>query len=205
MTLVGILVYLAAYAGAVALPGPGIAALIARVLARGHGGIAAYLAGFLVGDLVWFGLAATGLAAIAATFAPLIVAIRFLGAGYLLYLAFRLVTTRREPLDAEAQVGSKGPWTRDFASSLSLTLGNPKAITFFLALLPTVIDLRRLDVSTGVVLGLLMGLTQVVILGGYALLASRTRKMFHSRKAMKALDIGTGAVMAGAAVVVATR
>jgi threonine/homoserine/homoserine lactone efflux protein len=37
---------------AVASPGPGIAALVARVLAHGTGGIAAFIAGFVVGDLV---------------------------------------------------------------------------------------------------------------------------------------------------------
>jgi threonine/homoserine/homoserine lactone efflux protein len=52
VTTVGVLVFLAAYATAAALPGPGLAALVARVLARGLDGVPAYVMGFVAGDLI---------------------------------------------------------------------------------------------------------------------------------------------------------
>jgi hypothetical protein len=67
MTLASMFLFLLAYATAVAVPGPGLAALIARVLARGAGGVAPFIAGFIVGDLVWFAIAAAGMAALAET------------------------------------------------------------------------------------------------------------------------------------------
>jgi hypothetical protein len=54
--------FAAIYAVAVASPGPGIAALVARVLSRGTGGMPAFVAGFVVGDLAWFAVAAKGFA-----------------------------------------------------------------------------------------------------------------------------------------------
>ena len=64
MTLYGLLTFCAVYALTGASPGPGIAAVIARGLAHGMKGTPAFIAGFLAGDLVWFGIAATGLAAL---------------------------------------------------------------------------------------------------------------------------------------------
>ena len=54
MTSTGLLTFCAVYALAVATPGPGVAAIIARSLAHGLKGAPAFIAGFVVGDLVWF-------------------------------------------------------------------------------------------------------------------------------------------------------
>jgi hypothetical protein len=64
MTLAGLLTFGAVYGAAVASPGPGVTAVVARVLARGLRGAPAFIAGFLVGDLIWFALAATALHAL---------------------------------------------------------------------------------------------------------------------------------------------
>jgi len=90
MTIYGLLTFCAVYALAVAAPGPGVAAVIARGLAHGLKGTPAFIAGFMVGDLAWFGIAATGLAALAKTAATAFVVIKWIGVAYLLYLAWKL-------------------------------------------------------------------------------------------------------------------
>jgi threonine/homoserine/homoserine lactone efflux protein len=75
-----LLVFAAAYLAALILPGPGVTALVARVLSRGTHGASAYIAGFVAGSLLWFTIAATGLAVLASTFAAVFVAIRYAGA-----------------------------------------------------------------------------------------------------------------------------
>src|SRR5262245_4602396 len=100
MSWYGLGIFCAIYLIAVATPGPGVAAVIARSLARGSRGAAAFIAGFLVGDLVWFVFAATGLAALAQTAYALFVVLKYVGAAYLLYLAYRLWTSPAQPLDA---------------------------------------------------------------------------------------------------------
>src|SRR4029077_6828251 len=92
MTFSSLILFAAVYFAAVATPGPGVAALIARVLGQGLKGVAPFIAAFFVGARIWLPLAATGLAVIAKTFAGVFIAIKFAGAVYLLYLAWRMAT-----------------------------------------------------------------------------------------------------------------
>jgi threonine/homoserine/homoserine lactone efflux protein len=204
MTIAGLLVFCMAYGLAVASPGPGIAALVARVLARGLRGTPAFIAGFLVGDLVWFAIAATGLAVLAQTFALLFTIIKYAGVAYLLYLAWRLWTAPVEANEVPREVKAERP-LRLFLGGLSLTLGNPKVIIFFLALLPTVVDLASLSVLGFIEIAGLIAVMLTTILTGYALMAAYARQLFTSTRAIRIVNRGTGLMMAGAAVTIATR
>src|ERR1700749_2407134 len=94
MTFNSLVLFVAVYFAAVAMPGPRVAALIARVLGQGLKGVAPFIAGYFVGDMIWLTFAATGLAVIAKTFAGVFIAIKFAGVAYLLYLAWRMATAR---------------------------------------------------------------------------------------------------------------
>lgn len=204
MTLTGLLTFCAVYALAVATPGPGIAAIIARSLAHGSKGAPAFMAGFVIGDLVWFTIAATGLAAIAKTAATLFVAIKWAGVAYLLYLAWKLWKAPAERVEVRDDEGRQHGW-RAFVASLMLTLANPKAILFFVALLPTVIDLASMNAVRFLEITAAIVIVQPMVLGSYVLLAARARQLFTTPSAVRRLNRGSGVAMAGAAVVVATR
>ena len=204
MSFYGLLTFCAVYALAVATPGPGVAAIIARSLAHGLKGAPAFIAGFVVGDFVWFAIAATGLAALAKTAAVLFVAIKWAGVAYLLYLAWKLWTAPAERVEVNEPDDGQHGW-RAFVASLMLTLANPKAILFFLALLPTVIDLTTLDTLRFVEISAAMIVVLPAVLGTYALLATKARQLFTTPQAVRRLNRSSGVAMAGAAVVVATR
>jgi threonine/homoserine/homoserine lactone efflux protein len=204
MTLAGILTFCAVYALAVATPGPGIAAIIARSLAHGSKGAPAFIAGFVVGDLVWFTIAATGLAALAKTAATLFIVIKWAGVAYLLYLAWKLWRAPAERVEVRDDDGRQHGW-RAFVASLMLTLANPKAILFFLALLPTVIDLASLNAIRFLEISLAIAIVLPLVLGTYVFLAARARQLFTTPSAVRRLNRSSGVAMAGAAVVVATR
>ena len=198
-----LLVFAVAYFAALVLPGPGVTALIARVLARGMHGAPAFIGGFVVGSLVWFGIAATGLAVLAATFASVFVAIRYAGAAYLLYLAWKLWTAPPRPLDA-GQASPEGRW-RLFLTGVAINLGNPKVIVFFLALLPTVVDLGALTPLGFAELALIVTTIASSVLAAYALAAARARRVLTSPRAVRLANRGSSAIMAGAAVTIAIR
>jgi threonine/homoserine/homoserine lactone efflux protein len=204
MTIYGLLTFGAVYALAVATPGPGIAAIIARSLAHGLKGAPAFILGILIGDLTWFSIAATGLAALAKTAAALFVLIKWAGVAYLLFLAWKLWTAPAERVEATADDRRVHGW-QAFLGGLSLTLANPKAILFFLALLPTVIDLSSLNVWRFLEISAVMSLLLPTVMGTYAYLAARARELFTTAKAVRRLNRSSGLAMAGAAVVVATR
>lgn len=198
-----LLIFAAAYLAALILPGPGVTALIARVLARGTHGAPAFIGGFVVGSLLWFAIAATGLAVLAASFATVFVAIRYAGAAYLLYLAWKLWTAPARALDApQASPDGSG---RLFLTGVAINLGNPKVIVFFLALLPTVVDLGALTPLGFAELALIMTAIASGVLTVYALAAARARRLLTSPRAVRMVNRCSGAVMAGAAVTIAAR
>jgi threonine/homoserine/homoserine lactone efflux protein len=165
----------------------------------------AFIAGFLIGDLIWFSVAATGLAALAQTARVVFVVIKYAGAVYLLYLAYRLWTAP-PATTAEAQTVDTGQKPMQlFLGSLALTMANPKTAIFFLALLPTVVRLEELTVFGFLEIVAVISVVLPLVLGGYVFLAARARRMFKSPRAVRTINRSTGAAMACAAVAVATR
>ena len=204
MSFSGLGIFCLVYFLAVASPGPGVAAVVARALAHGTRGAGAFIAGYVVGDLVWFTVAALGLAALAHSFQSVFVVVKYAGAAYLLYLAYRAWNTPVAVVGAEPRAPEQRP-AQLFLGSLSLTLANPKTIAFFLALLPTVVRLESLTVSGFFAIALVICIVLPLTLGSYVFLAARTRKLFQSTRSIRALNRGAGIAIAGAAVAIATR
>lgn len=200
----GLILFSSALFIAAASPGPGIAAIVARVLGRGPKGAVALSAGIVLGDLVWLTFAVLGLAALAQAFHGVFLAVKYAGAIYLLYLAYKLWTAPVPTQDVKPDEKTDNP-AKLLLGGLALTLGNPKAIVFYLALLPTFLDLARITVLGYVELALATMLVLSVVFGGYILLATRARRLFTSPGAIRILNRVTGTVMAGAAAAVAAR
>lgn len=204
MSLYGLLAFCTVYLLAAATPGPGVAAVLARSLAHGMRGAPAFVAGFLVGDLIWFGVAATGLTALAQTAQTVFLVVKYAGVVYLLYLAWRLWTAPARPLEAPEAAHGERP-LRLFLGSLALTLGNPKAIMFFVALLPTLVHMETLTTWDYIQVGAVIALILPLVLFSYALAAARARRLLREPRAMRIMNRAAGTTMAGAALVVATR
>jgi threonine/homoserine/homoserine lactone efflux protein len=207
MDLTALAAFAAALFVAAASPGPNVAAVVARVLGRGTRGALAFTSGIALGDVVWLTFAITGLAVVAQTFQGVFLAVKYVGAAYLLWLAWKLWTAPARPAEVAAIAGD-APGERPgrlFLTGLALTMGNPKVMVFYLALLPSILDLGRVTPAgyAGLVVVTLAVLT--VVLGGYVALSGRARRLLRSERALRLLNRGTGTVMAGAAVAVATR
>ncbi len=203
MDLSGFLVFCGVYAMATFSPGPAVAAIVARTLAVGARRTAPFIFGVIAGDLVWFALVALGLAALAQNFQTLFLVIKYAGVAYLLYLAYRLWTA---PADAPKEAPqARGEGWKLFLGGLALTMGNAKVMVFFVSILPLVVDLAALTPLLAIELALTMMLILSAAMWTYALAAARARRLIASARAMRLVNRGTGAVMAGAAVAVAAR
>ena len=156
----------------------------------------------MIGDLVWFTIAVTGLAALAQTASAVFATIKYAGAAFLLYLAWRIWTVPATGADAtddpRADADSQRP-SRLFAGSLALTLGNPKTMVFFLALRPTVVQLDRLTVAGCAEIAVVLP----AVLGAYVLAAARARRLLQNPRAVRIVNRTGASVMAGAAIAVA--
>ena len=187
---------------AVISPGPAIAALVARIMARGTDGIVAFCAGLVLGDLIWLCCAMFGLAALAALFQPVFMIVKYCGAAYLLFLACKLWRDSGAPVNAEPV---RGQGLQLFGAALLLSLGNPKIMLFYLALMPTLIDLTRLTVADMAELAAIVALVVSVVLAGYVVLAAHARRMFTSPRALRTVNRTAGVAMAGAAAAIVAR
>jgi threonine/homoserine/homoserine lactone efflux protein len=205
VSLYGLLIFSSVYMLAVATPGPGVAGVVARSQGRGPQGALAFIGGFLIGDLIWFTVAAPGLAALAQTARLVFVVIKYAGAVYLLYLAYRMWTAPPRVAAEENLLDTGQKPTQLFFGSLALTLAKPKTAIFFLALLPTVVRLEDLTVAGFLEIVAVISVVLPLVLGGYVLLAARARRIFKSERAVRNINRSTGAAMACAAVAVATR
>ncbi len=200
----GLLVFAAALLVAAASPGPGIAAIVARVLGRGAQGAVAFASGVAIGDVVWLSFAIGGLAVLAQTFQPVFLVVKWAGVAYLLYLAWRMW---RAPVSAQDTVADpkQDRAAVSFLAGLSVTMGNPKVMVFYVALLPTIIDLGGVTVLGYAELVAVTLAVLAVVFGGYIVLAERARRLIASPRAQRAANRSAAVAMTGAAAWVASR
>ena len=204
MDLAALVLFAGTLLVAAASPGPGIAALVAQVVGKGPNSAGAFAAGLILGDLVWLAVAILGLAVVAQTFHEIFLIIKYAGAVYLVYLAWRMWTAPVEPRDTAAAPRREG-YVRLFFAGLAVTLGNPKVVAFYLALLPTLIDLPRVGLFGYVELASISIVILTAVFGAYVAAAARARALFRSPRAMRVFNRAGGTLMAGAAVAVATK
>jgi threonine/homoserine/homoserine lactone efflux protein len=188
------LIYCGFYAVAIAVPGPGVIAVVARALGSGFRSVLPATLGILIGDLILMTLSAFGLALVAQAMGQLFLIVKIAGALYLFYLAYKYWTAKVEEI-GEVVPQSTG---RGVLAYLGLTLGNPKAIAFFVALLPVAVNPRELNLIGYLQLCAATFVLIPAITLGYAALASQLSRFVASRKARQRINKGAGAVMAGA-------
>ncbi|MEJ1117507.1 LysE family translocator [Phyllobacterium sp. CCNWLW109] len=203
MDITSLVVFAVALAVASASPGPSVAALVARVLSKGHRDVFPFWIAMWIGEAIWLALAVLGLSLLAQTFQPLFLAIKWFGVGYLLFLAWKMWHAPVETL-AEHFACSGSRWRLALAGFV-VTMGNPKTMMFYVALLPTIVDLHKISIFGWLELTFAMFCVVIAIDLCWTLAASRARRFFTSRKSMKIANRTSAGMMAGAAVAVAVR
>ncbi|MFC5991085.1 LysE family translocator [Limoniibacter endophyticus] len=198
MDLTQLLPYCIALGIAAAIPGPGVIALIARALGSGFRHGLAFAGGLILGDLTFLGAACFGLAMIAAALGELFLIVRIAASIYLAYLAWKLwrSTGLNERMGAVAEESVRS----SFSAGYLITLSNPKTIVFYLALMPTVIDLGSI---TPAIFGLLVVATTLILLLvmlPYAALAASARGVLTKPAIMRGLNRSAATILMGTAV-----
>ncbi|WP_299026242.1 LysE family translocator [uncultured Sulfitobacter sp.] len=192
--------YGAALTLAAAIPGPGVAALVGQSLGMGFRASLPFIMGIAVADLVYLTAAIVGLAALAQAFAGALMAIKVLGALYLVYLAYRFWTSKAGLTRVEAATKRDG--ARAFITGFAVTMGNPKAIVFYLALLPAVVDLEGIGMSQWFFLAVLtVGILFAVLLP-YAALAAKARLFMARSGALLRLNRVAALTIGGAGAII---
>src|SRR4029079_5060364 len=181
-----------------ASPGPSIAALVARVISRGHRGVIPFIAAMWIGEAVWLALRGFRLTGSSQTCHMVFLTIKYAGLCYLAYLAYKMWTAPVAVKEDELPQADSS--FRLFLTGLAITLGNPKIMIFYLALLPTIIDLAHVSLIGWGSLTVAMCVVLAAVDVAYVLLAGRARRFIRSARAMKAANRCSAVTMGGAAV-----
>ncbi|MGW8374184.1 LysE family translocator [Streptomyces sp. ODS28] len=196
--------FFAASAASLVIPGPDFVLVTRHSLTRGSGPALATAAGVVGGLTVHAGLAVAGVAALLAALPEALTVLRLAGAAYLItlgVLALRsrggkgLVTTDPEEAQEQpAQRGLRGP----FVQGLLNNLLNPKAVVFFVALLPTFVSpggsaagQTALLAATVIAMAALWWSLYIALLGRLG----RSWKALRSPRADRVVTKGSGAAL----------
>jgi threonine/homoserine/homoserine lactone efflux protein len=198
-----LLIFAGALLVAAGSPGPSIATLVARVVARGHRDVLPFLVAMWVGEAIWLSLAVWGLNAIAQSFQLVFLSLKWIGVAYLLFLAWKMWNAPSH-LD-ESSVPERVSPAKMFAAGLAITLGNPKIMIFYMALLPAIIDLQHLTLLGWAELTITMVLVLMAVDAAWVVMAARARLLLQTPQAIRVANRCSAGVMAGAATAIATR
>jgi threonine/homoserine/homoserine lactone efflux protein len=184
-------------------PGPGLATIISRSLASGVIAGLAVTAGLVLADFFFMAVAMAGLTAIATAMGPLFQIVKYAGALYLVWLGYRSFRGSGKPLIVTPK-GGRG-LAKDVGLGFLVTLGNPKAILFYGALLPTFLDMTKIELSDFLVLAVIVVVISYLVYGSYIFLAERSWRLLSSSAASRFFNRLTGTILIGAGIAVAAR
>lgn len=175
-------------------PGPGTFAILARGLSSGAKACVFLALGMTISDAMYLIFACFGLATLATHYSDVFVIIRFIGAFYLFYLGYKMWTT---PVNLEINTEQKvfhSP-IKSFIQGFLISASNPKVILFYIAFLPTFIDLTKLttgDIVIATLLSIIALMLGLMLVGS---LAAKISHYFHSKQATKRLNRTAGSIM----------
>ena len=192
MTLSNIIALFGAMLVLAALPSLSVLTVVTRAISSGllHGVLTAL--GIVVGDIVFILVAIYGLSMIAST-GGLFMVVKYLGGAYLVWLGVGLWRARAQAMEIETVQKSSG--LSSFLAGLLLTLGDQKAILFYMGFLPAFVDLSALSLGdTGVIIAIAT-LTVGGVKLAYAYLADRARFLFQNQRPRQLINRIAGSIM----------
>jgi threonine/homoserine/homoserine lactone efflux protein len=172
-------IFAAASAAFVAVPGPSVIYIVSRSLAEGRtAGIVSAL-GIQTGGLVHVLAAAVGVSALLASSAVAFSVVKYAGAAYLIYLGIRKFMEGDTPLaDDDVRAGRR----RLYTQGVVVNTLNPKTALFFLAFLPQFVDPDRAVAPQVLALGVLFLVIATVSDSTYAIVAGSVRGWLGQRR-----------------------
>ena len=175
-------------------PGPVWLALLARGMSGGFAAAWPLALGVAVGDILWPLLAVLGVTWVAATFDGLMVALKYLAVVMFAVMGFLLIRHADRTIAADSRLTRPGAWA-GFMAGLAVILGNPKAIVFYMGMLPGFFELTAV---TPLDIAAIVTISFVVPLGGnltMALFIDRVRRLLAAPAALRRTNIVSGVLL----------
>ena len=188
----------ALYAGALVIlfltPGPVWVALTARALSGGFNAAWPLALGVVVGDVIWPFLAILGVSWILSVYGGFLELLKWVACATFLLMGWLVIRNADKTIASDSRLTRPGMWA-GFLAGLAVIIGNPKAILFYMGMLPGFFDLSALTAAD---IAVICGISFVVPLLGNLILASfidRARRLMTSPTALRRTNLVAGALL----------
>ena len=186
------------YAVAVAIlfltPGPVWVALLARALSGGFRSAWPLALGVVIGDAIWPFLAIIGVTWIVSVYAGFLTVLKWVAVAFFIGMGIMILRNANKEISTDNRLTRPGMWA-GFVAGLAVILGNPKAILFYMGMLPGFFDLSTVTAPD---IAAIMAVSMVVPLAGNLLLAAfveRLRRLLSTPKAIRRMNISAGCML----------
>ena len=193
------------YAGALFVlfmtPGPVWVALIARTMAGGFAAAWPLALGVVIGDVMWAVLAILGVTWVASQIDGFMAILTWVACGTFLFMGYMVLKHADAGISENSRLTRPGVWA-GFVAGLAVILGNPKAILFFMGMLPGFFDLTTLTTPDIVAIGALSAVVPFVGNMIMAVSIGRVRQVLKSPKALRRMNITAGLLLISVGLVI---
>ncbi|WP_296766081.1 LysE family translocator [Sediminimonas sp.] len=193
------------YAGALLIlfitPGPVWLAVMARALSGGYAAAWPLAFGVAAGDVVWPFLAILGMSWVVAEHESVLTVMRWVACAVFLYMGLSTIRRADAAVAADRRLTRPGRWA-GFVAGVAAILGNPKAILFYMGVLPGFFDLGRVTGPDIMAIVALSALVPFVGNLGVALVVDRMRRILTAPAALRRLNLAAGTLLIFVGVIV---
>ncbi|MHA6265411.1 LysE family translocator [uncultured Aliiroseovarius sp.] len=175
-------------------PGPVWVALVARVLAGGFAQAWPLAMGVAIGDIFWAVLAALGMGWVASSIGGAMLVLRAIAALFFIWLGVTIIRSADAGISGDRRLTRPGVWA-GFVAGLIVILSNPKAILFYMGVLPGFFDLTRLTLPDVVAIGVASFVVPLVGNLGLAFFIDRARSLLSSPQSLKRMNLAAGSLL----------
>ena len=199
------LVDAALYAGALLIlfltPGPVWVALTARALSGGFNAAWPLALGVVVGDVLWPLLAILGVAWIVSVFSGFMTVLTWVASLVFLAMGALLIRNRDKSIASDSRLTRPGMWA-GFLAGLAVILGNPKAVLFYMGVLPGFFDLTALTWADIAIICFLSFIVPLLGNLSLAVFIGRARRLLTSPRALKRTNVISGILLLAVGIVI---
>jgi RhtB (resistance to homoserine/threonine) family protein len=194
---VDLLPFLALSVLLILIPGPDTAVVTKNAIVGGRRAGVLASVGVAIGLATWTVAAALGIAALLRASAPAFLALKLVGAVYLVWIGVQMLRARANAGDPAGRAGRPRTAARSLRQGLLSDLGNPKIAVFFTSFLPQFVHGGGSAFVPLLVLGAIFAALTLLWLVCYAALIGRASALMRRPAVRRALDRVTGVVLIG--------
>jgi homoserine/homoserine lactone efflux protein len=186
-------------------PGPAVLFILSCGLARGGRAALWGNAGILSANTFYFVVSAFGLGAVLLGSHEFFTVVKYVGAGYLVWLGIQTIRGAGLGLRTSSDVQPRVEGWRMLARGFALQAANPKALLFFVALLPQFVDVHQAIAPQMVILATTSAAVEFVILAGYGYFASRAAALAREARFVTATNRASGGLLIATSTLLALK